>query len=325
MVNFAVIGTNFVTDSLIDAGRQCEGFHVQAVYSRTMKRAKEYAKKYQIEDCYDSLEQLARAKNIDAVYVASPNAFHAKQSIQMLNAGKHVLCEKTIASNLKELKEMLSAAEKNHVILLEAMRSAFDPGFAAIQENLPKLGKIRRATFQYCQYSRRYDNYKKGIVENAFKPELSNGALMDIGVYCVHPLVKLFGVPKEIIARGMKLETGAEANGTILAIYDDMQAELIYSKITDAILPSQIQGEEGSMIIEEIPDTKKIKIRYRDKQWEEIEILKKENNMYYEVKEFIRLIKENQSAKEHNQYSLWELEVMDEARKQMQIVFPADC
>lgn len=325
MVNFAVIGTNFVTDSLIDAGKQCKEFHVQAVYSRTMTRAKEYAEKYKIEDCYDSLELLAQAENIDAVYIASPNALHAAQSIQMLNAGKHVLCEKTIASNLKELKEMLSAAEKNHVVLLEAMRSAFDPGFAAIQENLPKLGKIRRATFQYCQYSRRYDNYKRGIIENAFKPELSNGALMDIGVYCVHPLVKLFGMPKEIIARGMKLETGAEANGTILAIYDDMQAELIYSKITDAILPSQIQGEEGSMIIEEIPDTKKIKICYRDKQWEEIEVIKKENNMYYEVKEFIRLIQENESAKEHNQYSLWELEVMDKARKQMGIVFPADC
>lgn len=199
MVNFAVIGTNFVTDSLIDAGRQCEGFHVQAVYSRTMERAKEYAEKYEIEDCCDSLGQLAQAKNIDAVYVASPNALHAEQSIQMMNAGKHVLCEKTIASNLKELKEMLSVAKKNHVILLEAMRSAFDPGFTAIQKNLPKLGKIRRATFQYCQYSRRYDNYKMGIIENAFKPELSNGALMDIGVYCVHPLVKLLDCQKKLL------------------------------------------------------------------------------------------------------------------------------
>ena len=325
MVNFAVIGTNFVTDSFIDAGRQCDNFHVQAVYSRTMERAREYADRYEIEDCYDSLDDLAKAENIDAVYVASPNAFHAKQSIQMMNAGKHVLCEKTIASNLKGLKQMLEVAKENHVILLEAMRSAFDPGFQAIQDNLKKLGKIRRATFQYCQYSRRYDNYKNGIVENAFKPELSNGALMDIGVYCVHPLVKLFGMPKEISAHCLKLDNGAEAAGTIVAMYEDMQAELMYAKITDAILPSQIQGEEASMIIEEIPDTKKIRIRYRDRHWEEIEISKKENNMYYEIKEFIRLIQEKGSAREHNQYSLWELEVMDEARKQMGIVFPADC
>lgn len=326
MVRFTVIGTNFITDNFMDAGSQCKGFHVQAVYSRTMERAKEYAAKYDIEDCYDSLDDLAAATNIDAVYVASPNALHAKQSIMMLNAGKHVLCEKTIASNKKELEQMLEAADQNHVIVLEAMRPVFDPGFQAIQENLPKIGKVRRATFQYCQYSRRYDNYKNGIIENAFKPELSNGAIMDIGVYCVHPMVKLFGMPDHILASGYKLSTGAEAMGTIIARYgDEMQAELIYSKITDSILPSQIQGEEGSMIIEEIPDTVKIKIRTRrDKEWEEIKIDKKSNNMYYEIEEFIRLVENGASAKEHNQYSLWELEVMDDARKQMGIVFPAD-
>ncbi|MDD5969159.1 MAG: Gfo/Idh/MocA family protein [Candidatus Fimousia sp.] len=324
MVNFAVIGSNFVTDSLIEAGRQCKDFHLQAVYSRTMERAKAYAEKYQIPDCYDSLEELAKADNIDAVYVASPNACHAQQSILMLEHGKHVLCEKTIASNKKELEAMLKAAEEHQVILLEAMRSVFDPGFQAICDNLDKIGKIRRATFQYCQYSRRYDNYKAGIVENAFKKELSNGSLMDIGVYCVHPLVKLFGLPKEISAHCLKLDNGIDASGTIVAMYEDMQAELIYSKITDAILPSQIQGEDGSMIIEQIQDTVKIKIRYRDKTWEEIPVSKKSNNMYYEVEEFIRLLQEKKDAKAHNQYSLWELEVMDEARRQMGIVFPAD-
>lgn len=326
MVRFAVIGTNFITDGFIEAGMQCKDFHVQAVYSRTMERAKEYASKHGIEDCYDSLDDVAAAEDIDAVYVASPNALHAPQSIQMLNAGKHVLCEKTIASNQEELKQMLDAAKKNHVIVLEAMRSVFDPGFQAIQEYLPKLGKIRRATFQYCQYSRRYDNYKIGIIENAFKPELSNGALMDIGVYCVHPMVKLFGMPDQILASGFQLSTGAEAMGTIIARYgDEMQAELLYSKITDSILPSQIQGEEGSMIIEEIPDTVTLKIRTRkDKKWEEIKINKKENNMYYEIEEFIRLVQSGESAEEHNRYSLWELAVMDEARRQMGIVFPAD-
>lgn len=326
MVRFGIIGTNFITDNFLDAGSKCKGFHAQAVYSRTMEKAKEFAGKYGISDCYDSLEELEKADNIDAVYVASPNALHAKQSIMMLEAGKHVLCEKTIASNEKELQAMLKTAKEHGVIVLEAMRPVFDPGFQAIVEHLPKLGKIRRATFQYCQYSRRYDHYKMGIIENAFKPELSNGALMDIGVYCVHPMVKLFGMPDQIMASGFKLSTGAEAMGSIIARYgDDMMAELLYSKITDSILPSQIQGEEGSMIIEEIPDTVRLKIRTRkDKQWEEIKIDKEENNMYYEIKEFIRLIEEGKDASEHNQYSVWELKVMDEARKQMGIVFPAD-
>ena len=168
------------------------------------------------------------------------------------------------------------------------------------------------------------DVYKRQIIENAFKPELSNGALMDIGVYCVHPMVKLFGLPNEISAHCLKLSNGVDASGTIVAMYDEMQAELMYSKITNSALPSQIQGEEASMIIKEIPDTTTIEIVYRSGEREEIKIDKKTNNMYYEIEEFIRLAEAKESAEIHNQYSILELKVMDEARKQMGIVFPAD-
>lgn len=327
-MNFAIIGTNFISDWFMTAGKHCEKLHVQAVYSRTMEKGRAFADKYGIPDCYDSLDVLAAAENIQAVYVASPNALHAGQSIQMLNAEKHVLCEKCIASNERELRAMLEAAEKNHVIVMEAMRSVLDPGFAAVQKNLPKLGKIRRATIQYCQYSSRYDKFKNGIIENAFKPELSNGSLMDIGVYCVHPMVKLFGKPDEISALGIKLHNGVDGTGTILAKYEEqgILAELIYSKITDSILPTQIQGEEGCMLIEAIYNANKLTIQYRDKSREEILVEKVDpaNNMYYEIEEFIRVAESGESAKEHNQYSLWELQVMDEARRQMGIVFPAD-
>ena len=265
---------------------------------------------------------------MEAVYVASPNALHAEQSIKMLNAGKHVLCEKSIASNERELRAMLEAAKRNHVIIMEAMRSVFDPGFAAIQENLPKLGKIRRATIQYCQYSGRYDKFKNGIIENAFNPELSNGSLMDIGVYCVHPMVKLFGKPDEILAAGIRLHNGVDGMGTIVAKYEEqgMLAELIYAKITDSVLPTQIQGEEGCMLIEEIHNACKLTIWYRDKRQEEILIEKidPDNNRNYQIEEFIRAAESGKGAGEHNQYSLWEMQVMDEARRQMGIVFPAD-
>ena len=327
-MNLAIIGTNFISDWFMTAGKHCDKLHVQAVYSRTMEKGRAFADKYGISDCYDSLEELAAAENVEAVYVASPNALHAKQSIQMLNAGKHVLCEKSIASNEKELRLMLEAAEKNHVIVMEAMRSVLDTGFAAIKENLPKLGKIRRATIQYCQYSSRYDKFKNGIIENAFKPELSNGSLMDIGVYCVHPMVKLFGKPDEITASGIKLHNGVDGMGTIVAKYEKqgILVELIYSKITDSILPTQIQGEEGCMLIEEIYNAGRLTICYRDKRREEIQVKKIDpnNNMYYEIEEFIRAAESGTGAKEHNQYSLWELQVMDEARRQMGIVFPAD-
>ena len=174
-VNFAVIGTNKITDKFLAAAGKTEEFCLAGVYSRTMERALEYGKKHGARLFFDSLEELAACGQIDAVYIASPNCCHAEQSIQMMEAGKHVLCEKPVASNAGEFRAMEGAALRNKVILLEAMRSVYTPGFRAVKENLNKLGRIRRATLQYCQYSSRYDNFKKGIIENAFKPELSTG------------------------------------------------------------------------------------------------------------------------------------------------------
>lgn len=324
MVRFAVIGTNKITDSFIEAGNKCEGFELVAVYSRTKERATEYAHKHGATLVYDDLDELGASKEIDAVYVASPNSFHAEHSIKMLNSKKHVLCEKTIASNSKELDGMLKAAKDNGVIVLEAMRSVFDPGFKAIEEHISKLGTIRRVTFQYCQYSSRYDNFKKGIVENAFNPIFSNGALMDIGVYCIHPLVKLFGMPRKIWADAVILENGIDGAGTIMFKYEHMQGELMYSKIANSSLPSQIQGEKGCMIIKEIPDTREITIHYNDGQEEQIQVNKYDNNMYYEIEEFIRLIQTNGTAQAHNKSSIMALSIMDEVRQQIGLTFLAD-
>lgn len=324
MIRFAVIGTNKITDNFIAAAKQCKEFQLSAIYSRTREKAVQYANKHNVPLIYDNLDELAASKEVDAVYVASPNSLHAAHSITMLNGKKHVLCEKTIASNRKELELMLKAANHNDVVLLEAMRSVFDPGFKAIADHLSKLGTVRRVTFQYCQYSSRYDNFKKGIIENAFNPTFSNGALMDIGVYCIHPLVKLFGMPQKIWGDAVMLSNGVDGAGTIMVKYEGMQGELIYSKIAHSRLPSQIQGENGCMIIKEIPDPKEITIIYNDGKQENIPIHKQDNNMYYEVEELIQLIQTKSSAQEHNQYSLMQLSIMDEARKQMGIVFEAD-
>lgn len=324
MINFAIIGTNFVTDSFLDATSKCENAQVIAVYSRSLDKAKKYAKKCGAKLVFDDLEKMAKCEEIDAVYVASPNSLHAQQSILMMQHKKHVLCEKTIASNEKEFMAMRDTAYKNEVVLLEAMRSAQDPGFLKIKELLPKLGNIRRATFRKCQYSRRYDKFKSGTIENAFNPQLSNAALMDIGVYCVHPMVTLFGVPKRIKSISLKLDNGFEASGTTLLDYEDMLAEVIYSKITASQIPSEIQGEKAVLLIDEIADPCRLTIIYNNGEKEEISVEKEDNNMCYEVREFVKLV-ENHSI--HHPYlynSKMEILVMDEIRRQEHIIFPAD-
>lgn len=325
MVKIGVIGTNSITDSFLEAGKTCKDFQLKAVYSRTLERAIAYAKKHGAELAFDNLEQMAKCEEIDAVYIASPNSCHASQSIQMMEHGKHVLCEKTIASNAQELNQMIKTCTEQKVILLEAMRSVYSQGFEMIKRNLSKLGTLRRISFQYCQYSSRYDKFKKGMIENAFHPKFSNGALMDIGVYCVHPMVALFGKPQKLYSSSLKLSNGVEGAGTILAEYEGMQAELLYSKISNSKIPSQIQGEDGTMVIEKIQDPQNVTIYYRDGSEEILDIPKIERDMCYEIENFFQLIKTRQVQHPYLNYSKMELDVMDEVRKQQNIVFPADC
>lgn len=324
MIRFATVGTSFVTRWFLEAAGRCRDVECAAVYSRNGETAERFAKEYGVSKYYTSLEDLVGDREIDGVYLASPNSLHCGQAVFLMNRGKHVLCEKTIASNSRELALMLKTAEENGVVLMEAMRSAFDPGFAAILENLPKLGTIRKARFHYCQYSSRYGRFKEGKVENVFNPEFSGGALMDLGVYCVHPMVKLFGRPKQILAQAVMLDNGVDGAGSILADYGGMQAELSYSKISGSGLPSEIQGEEACMAIDEIADPRKLVISWYGGKRETIEIQKGERNLNFEIEEWARLIRSGETAEPHNRYSLMELEVMDEARRQIGLVFPAD-
>lgn len=323
MIRFGMIGTGKIAEKFWQANRYGKDFELTAVYSRTLERARQFGfQKGQLQ-YFDDLEAFANSDCIDAVYVASPNCCHYEQVMTLLKAGKHVLCEKPMASNLKEAQEMFAEAEKQNLILLEGMRSIYAPSFQKMIPYMETLGTIRRATLQYCQYSSRYDNYKRGIVENAFKPELSNGALMDIGVYVVSCMIRLFGAPKAIKASGIKLHNGVDGAGTILMEYPDMIGEAIYSKITDSAMPSQIQGEDASMLVQEIENVKDLRI-VRKGVVQSIHFEQSDNILNYETQEFIKMIKKGMGWEKSKEITLETMKVLDEARKQLHIVFPAD-
>ncbi|QHA90963.1 Gfo/Idh/MocA family oxidoreductase [Bacillus sp. N1-1] len=325
MIRFGVIGTNKITDNFLEGATELSDFKLTAVYSRTEEKAQAFAEKHGAEATFTSLQEMANSAPIDAVYIASPNSLHAEQSIIFMNAGKHVLCEKPMASNKHEVLQMVETATRNGVLLMEAMKSTVMPNMQMVRENLHKIGQIRRFVANYGQYSSRYDAYKEGTVLNAFNPKFSNGSLMDIGVYGVYPVVSMLGMPQSIKAEGVMLESGVDGEGSILLGYEDKEAVIMFSKITDSHLPSEIQGENGSILIDKIGSPMDVKIHYRDGSIEDLS-QSQSHTMMYEAKEFIELI---QAGKDHSsinshENSLNSIEVIDEARKQIGVVFPAD-
>lgn len=327
MLRIGIIGSNFITETFMDAARQVDKVKVKALYSRSEDRAKEYAAAHDIPHTFTDLEVMAQSDLIDAIYIASPNSLHAQHAITFMNHGKHVLCEKPIASNTGEVQAMIEAAKAKNVLLMEAMKSTLVPNFDAVRENLHKIGKVRTFFASFCQYSSRYDKYKAGEVLNAFLPELSNGSLMDIGTYCIYPLVVLFGKPDSVKASAVMLESGVDGKGSLILNYGDMEAVLLHSKISNSNMPTEIQGEEGNMIIERISQPSSVRIQYRDGREEEnVSRDQVSNSMVYEIQSFAELVERGELESPINSFanSLTVMEIMDEARKQIGLVFPAD-
>lgn len=334
-IRFGVVGTNFITDWVIAGAREDERFELAAVCSRTRERVEEFARRHGIPHVFTSLEDMTAGDTVDAVYIATPNCMHARQSICCMSRGKHVLCEKPLASNAAEARAMIEASHRYGVTLMEAMKSTLSPNFAAVREALPRVGRVRRYFASFCQYSSRYDRFKEGTVLNAFRPELSNGAIMDIGVYALYPAVVLFGRPQSVEAQGVVLSSGADGQGAVNMLYDGMNATVLYSKIADSLLPSEIEGEAGNILIDRIQTPTDVRFYPRSAPASgrgarpEPEILSRESvhdEYYYEVSEFIDLIAAGELSSRVNSHgvSLAVMEIVDGIRRQIGVRYPAD-
>lgn len=252
MLNIATVGTSTITEKFIAACRFSGRFKLYAAYSRSKERAAEFAAKHGFEKSFSDLREMAEEPSIDAVYIATPNVFHAEQSRLFLNHGKNVLCEKPIATDSVTYGSLLKLAETNRLIYAEAIMSRHSPGRPALFEALPLIGRISQVRIDYCQRSSRYDRFKAGEHINIFDMSLGAGALMDLGVYCVYAAADLFGAPQSVAARASFLENGADCAGCAIFGYDGFSAVLTYSKTGDTALGSEIVGDGGTLKIRSV-------------------------------------------------------------------------
>lgn len=324
MIRFAVIGTNWITRQFVDAAHETGKYKLTAVYSRSLEQAQSFANDYPVEHLFTSLEAMAQSDDVDAVYIASPNSLHFPQTELFLRHKKHVICEKPLASNLREVEQAIAVARENQVLLFEAFKTASLPNFQLLQQTLPKLGQIRKAFINYCQYSSRYQRYLDGENPNTFNPAFSNGSIMDIGFYCLASAVALWGEPKQVQASASLLESGVDAHGVVVMDYGDFSVTLQHSKVSDSTLPSEIQGEAGALVIEKISECQKLSFVPRGSKAQDLSQPQHINTMLYEAEEFARLVENNEVNHPGLEVSRITAKVQTEIRRQTGVVFPAD-
>ncbi|EMI4156929.1 Gfo/Idh/MocA family oxidoreductase [Vibrio parahaemolyticus] len=324
MFKLAVIGTNWISQQFVEAAIQTKQFCLKAVYSRDIEKARLFGTPYDADTYYDSLEALGQDADIDAVYIASPNSLHAPQAIQMLKAGKHVICEKPMASNYALAQKMFACAEENNVVLFEAFMSPYTPNFQVLKESLPSIAPLRHATISYCQYSSRYQKYLNGENPNTFNPAFSNGSIMDIGYYCVGSAIELFGEPNSVQASAHVLPSGVDGCGSVTLAYDGFNVNLLHSKVSDSLIPSEFQGEQGSVLVDMIATGRGVERILRGEEKETLTLPQTENHMFYEAEAFAKQLKLGVIDEQMKQRSLTVAKVLTEVRKQTGVVFPAD-
>lgn len=324
MIRFAIVGTNWITRQFIDAAHETGDMQLSAIYSRTLPQAQQFAADYPCETLFTSLEALAAAEDIDAVYLASPNALHCEQALLFLSHGKHVICEKPLASNLQEAEKMIACARQHQRVLFEAFKTASLPNFHALQLALPRIGAMRKALFSYCQYSSRYQRYLDGENPNTFNPQWSNGSIMDIGYYCLAAAVTLWGEPAGVKAQASLLASGVDAHGVAVLDYGDFDVTLLHSKVSDSLIPSEIQGEAGSLLIARLAECEQLTFTPRGGSALDLSQPQHINTMLYEAQTFARLVKNREVDHPGLAVSRITAALLTEIRRQTGVVFPAD-
>ena len=314
-IRVATIGTSRITAAFAEAVAAVDGIRIDAVYSRDPARAAEWAARHGAPRGTDSLDEIFGSTWIDAIYIASPNSVHAEQVASAIDAGKHVLVEKPAVLRAAEWRDLVGLARRAGVVLLEAMRTAYDPGTSIVRSLLPELGVLRAASFRYQKRSSRYDQVLAGERVNMFDPELGGGALADLGVYCLHSMVSLFGAPDRITAAAVQVASGVDGAGSITAEYPGMLVDLAYSKITSTELPSEVQGEDGTMIIDQIASPRVVELARRDGEVLRQVVDGAPNQLDGEIKRFVQLVSSGADPGADQLVTEQTLELMERAKR----------
>jgi predicted dehydrogenase len=348
-VRFGLVGTGRITDWVLKGAVLEPRFEAAAICSRREESGRAFAASHNIPKVYTDLDAMASDPDIDVIYIGTPNNTHKELSLRCMEHGKHVMCEKPLASNAAEVKEMVDAARRKGVMLMEAMISTLSPNFRNVQRKIKELGGVRHYSATYCQYSSKYDKLKgilagrcDGPVPSSFNPDCSGGALMDVGIYTIYPMITLFGEPKGLTAKSVTCNVPVmgcmkpiDLQGNVIFEYDEMSAEVMYSKIADSLLRTEISCDAGIFSLDQIHITRNVTFTKRGAPTSgrsgmpeavDITVPRDADEYLCEFREFIDVLQSGRLESENNslENSLATARVMEEIRRQAGIKFPAD-
>ncbi|EOS7973673.1 Gfo/Idh/MocA family oxidoreductase [Enterococcus hirae] len=266
-----------------------ETSELAAVASRTIDKAEAFAQRYHIPKAYGSYQEMLNDQEIDIIYIAVPNRQHSQHIMEALAANKHVLCEKAITMNKKELTEAMKLAEEKNLVLAEAMTIFNMPLYQQLRSLIDtnKLGALKMIQAPFGSYK------DPDPTNRFFNPELAGGALLDIGTYAVSFAHFFLSSQPEVIASTMvPFETGVDEQS--VTILRNKENELATISLTfQAKMPKVgiVAFEEGYITITDYPRADRAEIIFNDGTKEWIESGSTAQAMNYEIENMVKTIK----------------------------------
>ena len=292
-MKLGIVGTGMIVQEFLPELVKMEGLEILSIMGSPtgFSKAQALSEKYEIPMAAHDMDELCAA-GIDTVYVAVPNNLHFMYCKKALEKGMNVIVEKPMTDNAGEAESLAVLARKKKLFLFEAVTTIYMPGYQKIREWLPLIGEIKLVQSRFCQYSSRYDSFKKGVIAPAFDPKQSGGALMDLSIYNIHYVMGLFGRP-ESISYFPNIERNIDTSGVLVMLYPKFSAVCSAAKDCDGDIGGIIMGTKGFIKSDMKPNVVgNAKLQLRDGTTEVYEESFTDRRMIPEFTQFIRAVKE---------------------------------
>ena len=321
-LNWAVLGTGVIANEMAQALVKMNK-RLYAVANRTHQKALDFAERYGVQKVYDQIDEVFEDEAVDIIYITSPHNTHYEFMKKALEHGKHILVEKSITLNSRELDEMIALAAEKKLVLAEAMTIWHMPIYKKLWEIVQsgQLGKVQIITMNFGSFK------EYNMSNRFFNMNLAGGAMLDIGVYALS-IVRSFmeEKPEDIVSQWKAPPTGSDEQATILLKNEQEQmATVALSMHSKQPKRAMISCEKGYIEIMEYPRADKaVIVDAESGERTEIESGETANALYYEMMDMEQAVRSGDASNMQLQYSKDVMDIMTKLRKDWGMKYPGE-
>lgn len=321
-LNWAVLGTGVIANEMAQALVKMNK-RLYAVANRTHQKALDFAERYGVQKVYDQIDEVFEDEAVDIIYITSLHNTHYEFMKKALEHGKHILVEKSITLNSRELDEMIALASEKKLVLAEAMTIWHMPIYKKLWEIVQsgQLGKVQIITMNFGSFK------EYNMSNRFFNMNLAGGAMLDIGVYALS-IVRSFmeEKPEDIVSQWKASPTGSDEQATILLKNKQEQmATVALSMHSKQPKRAMISCEKGYIEIMEYPRADKaVIVDAESGERTEIESGETANALYYEMMDMEQAVRSGDASNMQLQYSKDVMDIMTKLRKDWGMKYPGE-